>query len=70
MIRNVPGDERAGADSADEIPLVHELLVRAQHGQPRDAKVGGETSGGGNPLPGSEASVQDSVAHSVKNLSE
>lgn len=70
MIRNVPRDECAGADSADEIALVQELLVRAQHGKPRDAKVGGEISGGGKPLAGSEAAVQDGEAHSVIDLSE
>ena len=36
--------ERAGTGSADEIPLVQELLVGAQYRQPRDAKVGRETS--------------------------
>ena len=65
----VRADERAGTGSANEIPLVQQLLVRAQHRQPRDAKVGGEASRRWNSLPGTQTAVENGAAKSVVDLS-
>src|SRR4051794_18791623 len=70
MVGDVPGNERAGTGSADEVPLVQKLLVSVQYRQPRDAKVGRETSGGRNPLPWPEATVQNRAAQPVIDLPE
>src|SRR5262245_38674038 len=70
MVGYVPGDERAGASPADEIPLVQELLVGVQHRQARDPEVGRETSRGWDSLPGPQAAVQNGPAQSVIDLPE
>ena len=70
MIRDGPGDERAGTGSALEISLVQELLVRAQDRQPRNTKVGRETSGGRNPLARPQPPVEYGVSQPVVDLAE
>ena len=47
---------------------MQKLLVSVQSRQPRDGKVGRETSGGRNPLPWPEATVQNRAAQPVIDL--
>src|SRR6185369_5610713 len=70
MIRDAVADEGAGAGAADEISLVQELLVGAQHGQTRDAEVRRETARGWDPLSGAQTAVEDGAAQPVGDLTE
>ena len=46
-----------------------ELLVRAQHRETRDAKIGRQPSSGGKPLTRTEAAIENGAAKSVIDLS-
>lgn len=70
MIGDVVGDERAGTGSPDEIAFVQELLVRAQHRQSRDAKIGRKAPRGRNPLPRLQPAIENGAAQSVIDLPE
>ena len=61
-------DEGARPNAADEISLVQQLVVRAQHGQPRHAEIHRERTTRWNPLPGPKTPIENGAAKSIVDL--
>jgi len=61
-------DEGTRPNAADEISLVQQLVVRAQHGQPRYAEIHRERTTRWNPLPRPKTPIENGAAKSIVDL--